>query len=366
MKKKVSIIIPCYNIEKFVSKCLDSVICQTYSNLEILLINDGSTDKTNDICKIYEENDSRIQLINKVNGGLSSARNEGLKYITGEYCYFLDGDDFLNENAIEVLVDTLEKNNSDISVASTQCCNEFGEVYPTEPIDKNIYIINSDEDRYDFYAQIYYNYKIRFEVWNKLFKTSIIKDNSIFFEDNYKIFAEDVCFISYYLLHVKSISATNIVIHNYLIRSDSITGSLNGNIKLNNIISLINKLQIYIEKNYLDGYFKMNFPKLYILLIHDRIKWIPIYKLKKSLRSISPENITILNSIPHHIIKDKKNFMEYFNTFKPLNRKLGTALLEEALLLKYNTSTIIYYLYMSKIITSRFFRKIKRTIKKRD
>src|SRR5690606_32725285 len=95
-KPKISIIIPIYNASAFLEKCIDSVINQSYDNLEIILINDGSTDSSLDICKKYANSDDRIKLINKENGGVSSARNMGLEVVTGDYIGFVDSDDYIS------------------------------------------------------------------------------------------------------------------------------------------------------------------------------------------------------------------------------------------------------------------------------
>ena len=113
---KVSIIIPVYNAKKYLANTLDSVIKQTYKNLEIILVNDGSTDNSKDICESYAKIDKRIKVINKENGGVSSARNYGLALAKGEYISFVDSDDFLFENMIETLVNDIQNTNAEIAV----------------------------------------------------------------------------------------------------------------------------------------------------------------------------------------------------------------------------------------------------------
>lgn len=103
MNKMVSIIVPAYNIELYLERCVESILKQTYTNLEIILVNDGSTDKTGIICDQLEKKDDRIVVIHKVNGGLSDARNAGIEMAHGEYLSFVDGDDYIAYNAIEVL-----------------------------------------------------------------------------------------------------------------------------------------------------------------------------------------------------------------------------------------------------------------------
>lgn len=113
----ISIIIPIYNIEKYISYCLDSVISQTYKNLEIICINDGSRDNSGDIVNQFAKKDKRIILIQKSNGGLSEARNTGIERASGDFIFFLDGDDCISEKCIETLVDIALKNNSQIAIS---------------------------------------------------------------------------------------------------------------------------------------------------------------------------------------------------------------------------------------------------------
>ena len=114
----ISVIIPVYNIEKLLSKCIESVISQTYSNIEIILIDDGSTDSSGNICDEYLSKDSRIKVFHKKNGGLSSARNYGIKESTGNYLFFLDSDDFVDSNIIKKLYKNLIDTNSNISISN--------------------------------------------------------------------------------------------------------------------------------------------------------------------------------------------------------------------------------------------------------
>jgi glycosyltransferase involved in cell wall biosynthesis len=126
--KLVSIIIPAYNVENYISRCLDSVILQSYQNIEILVINDGSTDNTLSIIESYRVRDRRISLINQKNKGLSAARNVGLDVSQGDYIYFVDGDDFISEKTIELLVYFSGKNNLDITEGKT--IHYYGKNHP--------------------------------------------------------------------------------------------------------------------------------------------------------------------------------------------------------------------------------------------
>src|SRR5690606_15460378 len=104
MKKPlISVVIPVYNVESYLENCINSIVQQTYSNLEIILVNDGSTDNSTKICETAASKDSRIVLINQKNQGVSSARNNGLSIARGEWIYFIDADDFLNLDTFELL-----------------------------------------------------------------------------------------------------------------------------------------------------------------------------------------------------------------------------------------------------------------------
>lgn len=114
-QKLISVIVPVYNVEEYLEECVNSILNQTYSNLEIILVNDGSTDNCIDICNKYKDIDKRVIVINKDNGGLSDARNVGLKKATGAYIAFVDSDDFIEQDMYELLYNEIHLNNADIS-----------------------------------------------------------------------------------------------------------------------------------------------------------------------------------------------------------------------------------------------------------
>lgn len=120
----ISVIIPVYNVECYLHRCLNSVLNQTYSHLEILLVDDGSTDSSGKICDEFSALDQRVKIIHKENGGLSDARNRGIDEAKGEYITFIDSDDYIDEDMIEYLYGLLTKMNTKISVCTNRLCNE--------------------------------------------------------------------------------------------------------------------------------------------------------------------------------------------------------------------------------------------------
>lgn len=123
---KVSIIVPVYKTEKYLRQCIDSILAQTYTNLEVILVDDGSPDNCGTICDEYAVKDRRIRVIHKENGGLSDARNAGIDGATGEYLMFVDSDDYIAPEMIEVLFTALKENDADMSLCSFACVDENG------------------------------------------------------------------------------------------------------------------------------------------------------------------------------------------------------------------------------------------------
>lgn len=120
MEELVSIIVPVYNVENYLTECIESAAKQTYCNLEIILVDDGSTDTSGKICDMYARKDNRIKVFHKQNGGLSDARNTGIEKVTGEYIYFLDSDDILPTDAIEKMLNACTKEDADMAIAGLE------------------------------------------------------------------------------------------------------------------------------------------------------------------------------------------------------------------------------------------------------
>lgn len=194
--KKISIIVPVYNVEKYLAKCIDSLLAQTYTNLEIILVNDGSCDNSLSICEQYARQDSRIVIVDKLNGGLSSARNAGLDKASGDYVGFVDSDDYVDKNMFEVLVSNMEKYDASVSQMMWTTFEDKVEFNPTNKcklINKNIerYLLQNN----NLYCVVRY-----------LFDRRLIGD--IRFDESMKI-AEDQKFIYQTLINADSIVCSN-------------------------------------------------------------------------------------------------------------------------------------------------------------
>lgn len=204
----ISIIVPVYNVEKYLSKTIRSVKGQSYGNWELILVDDGSRDGSLDICKRAAEKDSRIKVHIKENGGASSARNMGIDLAEGEYILFLDSDDWLHKDALSLLLKSAKENNAQLSEGSIRCVRPVGTY--------NISTKNECISVNDGAAIAEFILKDRPVMYlhAKLFLTSIIKDNGIRFIKDMKV-AEDSCFVFTYIKYCKAIASCDIALHNY-------------------------------------------------------------------------------------------------------------------------------------------------------
>ncbi|GAB5617076.1 hypothetical protein JCM31739_19010 [Faecalimonas canis] len=184
MKSKlVSIVIPVYNVEDYLKRCIESVIQQTYKNLEIIIVDDGATDDSPIICDEYASKDERIKVIHKINGGLSDARNVGYSESRGEYIFFLDSDDWLEKNTIEILYEALLRYDADIVVANYYYQYEFHCVSANVIEEVQVY------NRKQAMEELLRNDLIKNFAWGKLYKRELLEEYAFpvgkLFEDTY-------------------------------------------------------------------------------------------------------------------------------------------------------------------------------------
>lgn len=232
-----SIITPVYNCEKFIKKCIESVIYQTYTNFELILVNDGSTDNSGQICNHYAKEDSRIRVNHKHNEGVSCARNDALNIARGEYILFLDSDDYLAHETLETCNRLIEKNKLDILQFSLSGVNENGETFIKKSTRKETtQVLNSFEYINNG------NYLVC--AGGSCIKRSIIESNNIRFCKEIKL-AEDQLFILTAIINAKKIQFYNRKLYFYL---DNINSSSN-NCKTNDIKMSISKITSFVKRN---------------------------------------------------------------------------------------------------------------------
>lgn len=215
----LSVIIPVYNTEKYLIKCLDSVINQTFKSMEVICVNDGSTDNSLDILKKYQSIDDRVKIINKKNGGLSSARNIGIEHAQGSYITFVDSDDFIESNAYQDTLYCFDNSKVDLVYFSTRLVIEDN-ISRTQ--DQRYF-----EHKYTGLVNLSNDVIAKMDVcaWNKIYKLSIIKKYDIRFPNG--LWYEDNPFFWSYALVSDSAFFVNDKFYNYLIRTGSIMSQHN-------------------------------------------------------------------------------------------------------------------------------------------
>ena len=221
MTEKITVIVPVYNVENYLEKCLDSLINQTYKNLEIIVINDGSTDNSGEICQEYAQKDNRIVYIEKENGGLSDARNAGLDRMTGSYVTFVDSDDWVELDYVEILYKKIIEYQADISVGNYYSYNEDEETYYFHIYGDSYY--EKVYDNVSIFENLYESQEMKsfalISAWGKLYKAKLF-DYLRF--DKGKL-GEDGYFNQKMYLSVNKVVYLNKGLYAYRQRSGSIT-----------------------------------------------------------------------------------------------------------------------------------------------
>ncbi len=248
---KLSIIVPIYNSQDYLSAAIDSLINQTYKNIEIVCVNDGSNDGSLDILNKYKEKDSRVVVVDKPNGGVSSARNEGIKASTGDYITFIDSDDYIDLDAYENCLNRIKESNADILA--------FG--FKFEPSQKNG--TNVSNKVYDKWECIENEFADNCTVWDKIFSRSIIVDNNIWFDENVK-YGEDDLFIKMVAPHANTIVGYDKPYYHYVYRETSAENSYKIEKKL---VSSVNRVQAFI-----DDYTKNQYTNEYNWVLSECLK----------------------------------------------------------------------------------------------
>lgn len=293
--KKISIIVPIYNIANYLERMLDSLLCQTYSNLEIILIDDGSTDGSEIICDSYKNKDKRIKVVHQKNSGVSIARNVGLKLATGDYIGFVDSDDIIDENMYKKLYNNMTNYNCEISV-----CNfcSFSDK-PLFEYSENIKIYNCESALKDIIS----DGKITNFLWNKLFLKSLFED--IKFPEN-QIY-EDMYIMPRLIEKVKQLCYDDSKLYGYYIRNNS----------------YVNTYNMSKNKNYLDfSDYSYNYLNKYLFLKDDLQMYKTFYIYSAFLQAAKSKCKDIINS--NYMLKYYKLYKKEFkiNNKFSIKRKL--------------------------------------------
>lgn len=233
MNPEISVIVPVYNVEKYLCSCIDSILAQTFTDFELLLIDDGSKDKSGEICDEYAKRDCRVKVFHKENGGVSSARNLGIDESKGEYLFFIDSDDIISRSYIDLFVNNIRKNGSvcvvckytnQLSLLMNQVDSvKIKEMMSSEFLDE-IWISEGKLDGY---------------LWNKIFEKKILIDFNIRFDENVSIW-EDMLFVVDYFINISTVIFVDAVLYYY-------RDTMNSAVKQQNISKKMEKISVCIQ-----------------------------------------------------------------------------------------------------------------------
>lgn len=230
IKNKISIIVPCYNVEQYLPKCIDSILNQTYQNFEVWLVDDGSPDRCGEICDEYAKKDARIKVIHKKNGGLADARNVALDVITGEYVVCVDSDDYISPTHIEGLYHLIKKYGADVSVNTFCSFYEGSSPNPSPKLTKDWILDGLHATEMMFYQEHFDT-----TAWGKMYKASLFDGirypKGLLFEDlptTYRL-----------LLKANKVVFNDEQSYFYLLRSNSIEGAAFSPHKLDSGLQLM-------------------------------------------------------------------------------------------------------------------------------
>ena len=242
---RVSVIVPVYQVEAYLAKCLDSILAQTFTDFELILVDDGTRDDCPRIMTRYAAMDARIRCIHKENGGLSSARNAGLDIARGEYIAFVDSDDTVEPTMLADAVAAAQRTGAQLVIYNYRLVTEDGVQSACLPMkDETL-----DIDQMGL-ANYFYRYWMPYvhgqEAWCRLYRRDIIEQNHLRYAPNDEIFAEDTLFSAMYLMHVHTLAALAKPYVNYLQRGDSLMGMIKPNL-CRRLITLSVRLTDYVK-----------------------------------------------------------------------------------------------------------------------
>ena len=346
---KVSVIIPIYNVEEYLNQCIESVVNQNFKDIEILLIDDGSKDRCPQICDEWSRKDSRIKVIHKPNGGLSDARNAGLDIATGEYIYFLDGDDYVDSAIFSTLIPHMDAGNDIVIFRyywlygnnSLKACHHLSDSFA----------LNCEEDVLKFFVYELLWGKYGWEAWGRIYKKSIIDEFNIRFADNKKIYAEDLYFSLCYTACCKKIKSLPNILYYYRQRENSIT-ALNHVSKFNEFVNLSKEVELFYKKN--------NFQ-----LLVNRFSLIVYFILKDEVTRFFSRgnNLSILRKTIKKDVKDIKylnrNLKNLKNNKSFLTAVFGEITADREIFFADYLRNGNYALYMLSYLREAAVRKIK-------
>lgn len=350
--EKVSVIVPIYNVEKYLMACVNSICNQTYKNLEIILVDDGSPDACGKICDELQKQDNRIVVIHKKNEGLGKARNSGLDVATGDFICFVDSDDWLVDSAVECWITAQKKYNADIVMGNFDKVDDMGDVlYKYRIVTSEQLIVGDSVQKEIFWSMIgrpsdaKEDFTVNMCVWTNLYKREIIEKEKIRFLSEREYLSEDICFNLQYLLSSSIAVMIPESLYRYRFNPTSLTNHYKGD-EYKKACKLYKQVEYWADRSQVSKFKEFRVQRFFITKVRELL-----FRLCGSSISFGDKK-----NIVKHILNDK-NLREAIDAY-PI-RKYVFKYKIPALLMKYKQvyGVIFLFTFANK---KRIFKKFKK------
>lgn len=315
--EKVSIIVPVYKVEKYLRQCIESILNQTYTNIQLILVDDGSPDCCGTICDEYAAKDSRIFVLHKKNGGVSSARNAGLEYADGKYLTFCDSDDLYLPDWIASLVKAMEENIADLVIGNYMMVGETGEFVAKVEHETGEILMGQPREKVEYCFEKVMSATHSWEIWCRLFRTDIVKKQGIRFCESCGNYAEDLGFTLSYSVFADRLVSIDAAGYLYRIREGSMMRSSVDQPKLNAVNEVFLAFEPVCRAALPGELAEEVLPVFHFLIMRDRyitvIKYGEYHKMRDAVAEIRQK--TAWEQWARTLLKRKKILTAYFGKY---------------------------------------------------
>lgn len=353
--KSVSVIVPVYNAEKNLNRCLGSIVKQDLTGLEVILVDDGSTDNSGEICDYYQNHYENVTVIHKTNGGVAKARNDGIELANGDYIIFSDSDDEVPQGAYKRMYEEAQKTDADLIIGDVyQVLGDYKKYchfYDQDFFSSDEKFINEliKADFYRNYCPCPYRGKVAFGYggpWNKLVRRSLITQNAIRFNTNVRGIFDDIIYTAYVLNCAQSVSYISVPVYSYYIYEESVTHGYNENILAINE-AIFGAWEEFLEKS---GKKQLLLPAFYANVLRrfsESIERFFYYKIsvlgeKKALNSLA----LLMQQTPYN---DVVRYAE-FDVLSAYHKALFLAI-------RIKSARLAYAIYIMRVVMKKVLKK---------
>ena len=312
---KISVIIPIYNVERYLDRCIQSVLNQTLKDIEIILVDDGSPDKCPAMCDEYAKKDGRIKVIHKKNGGLGLARNSGLEIATGEYVAFVDSDDFIDVMMFETLYLKAKSDGYDTVFCNCRFYTNENKYVDRKDVDKEI-VFNGRNEVDDFLLDLVgplpkYKHDVKYmmSVWHAIYSNDLIKKKNIKFVSERDFISEDIIFDIDYLSKAEKICYIPDIFYYYCLNENSLSRKFNSN-RYNQNKKLVLEVKRKLSLIFKESRFKLHYQRLMLVYLRNSLQYIIESKRENDIKMVlnDPFWVPLFASYPFYKM-DLKHYL---------------------------------------------------------